>query len=88
MNESQPYVNRRLHFSYRIKTSFAYARASKFRGENLEHLETAEFDSLPLCHKFAYGCQTVVEGQRHFAQHPTIAGYTTCSVNGLLLTNS
>ena len=52
MNESQPYVNRRLRFSYRIKTSSAYARASKFRGENLEHLETAVGCSrnLIVCH--------------------------------------
>ena len=45
-----------------------------------------DLDGSPLCHKFAYEHQTVVEGHGHFAQRllPWSMGYDGCSANGVL----
>ena len=46
-------------------------------------------DILPLCHKFLYRCQTVVEGQGGggggFRPMLITTGYTACSVTGVLI---
>ena len=46
--------------------------SEKFRGRDFGHFQNLcemlkEMYSWPLCYKFTYGCQTVVEGQGHFA---------------------
>ena len=74
MTESQPSINCGPHPQLLYeKVHLCMLMVSNADTENFKHFKNfcgmcKELDISPLCHKFAYGHQTVVEGQGHFAQ--------------------